>query len=180
MSGKPLSAKDRRALLDTIAAKKKQQQQHPNIFRDFEDSDDETSFTSARSRPSAALTDDSSEEENSGPRVASCRDAAPTAKLNRLRKAAAVPLPPTQQQQLQQHALPKVEADELASLLGDLSVKGKPSGGTTVAPGARAMLGLAPSHSMQPARDSLKEQGEATYQDSRCLVLGASGEFQLK
>ncbi|KAI3429485.1 hypothetical protein D9Q98_005576 [Chlorella vulgaris] len=179
MSGKPLSAKDRRALLDTIAAKKKQQQQHPNIFRDFEDSDDGTSFTSARSRPSAALTDDSSEEENSGPRVASCRDAAPAAKLNRLRKAAAVPLPPTQQQQLQQHTLPKVAADELASLLGDLSVKGKPSGGTTMAPGARAMLGLAPSHSMQPARDSLKKQVEATDQDSRCLVLGASGEFRL-
>jgi hypothetical protein len=189
-----LNKQDRQALLGHIAAKRLQKKNAGAAFRDLEDSDsEEETFVTAPSKPVMVL-EDSSEEENQAPRDGTGR--APTtggSKLNRLRKAGAVPLPAAGQQEPPQTlaASPGSESfDDIASQLGGLSIKAKPSSGgsgSSSARGAaaadvaalRARLDLSRSeHTVQALGSHVEHGAEDAATD--CLVLGGKGEFRLK
>lgn len=191
MRGSGLNKQDRQALLEQIAAKRLQQKNTSAAFRGLEDSDsEEDSFVTAPSK-AVSLLDDSSEEENQGP-----RGRAPPAggsKLNRLRKASQTPLPTAARQEQPQSGAAGPDdgaPDDLSSLLGGLSIQANPGYGRSASSSAhgaacavvgapRTRLDLAPSQhtaqavgrSGQPAADGVT---------AGCLLLGDKGEFRLK
>lgn len=178
----------RRALLDKIAAQRKNGTRHE---LEDSDSDDGPSFASGRPAKPAAVVLESSDEgsgDEERQQPAAHRTAAPAAH-RRLLKAAELPLPgahpPSQPHEQSQQASRYDDGDEdIAAALEQLTIRKapKPSGGRrtagapTAAGSRRAAAGTGRSRSASPP----PEEAAEAVGDSQCLVLGDKQEFKLK
>lgn len=181
----------RRALLDKIAAQRKNGTRHELEDSDSDDGSDGPSFASGRPAKPAAVVLESSDEgsgDDERQQPAAHRTAAPGAH-RRLLKAAELPLPgahpPSQPHEQSQQASRYDDGDEdIAAALEQLTIRKapKPSGGRrtagapTAAGSRRAAAGTGRSRSASPP----PEEAADAVGDSQCLVLGDKQEFKLK
>ena len=190
----------RRALLDKIAAQRKNGTRHELEDSDSDGSDAEGSFITARSaRPAVVLesSDEGSggEERRPAPRRAAGAGAAPGAH-RRLLKAADVPLPgaPSSQHPAEEpQRRPASQLDggdeDIAAALEQLTIRKppKPSGrsagggaGAGAGGSRRPAVGGARSRSSPPPEEEEAPAAGQAADESKCLVLGDKSEFKLK
>lgn len=176
----------RRALLDKIAAQRKNATRHELEDSDSDDGSDGPAFPAARATKPAGVVLESSDEGSGGEerrQAAPRRTAAPGAH-RRLLKAAEVPLPGAQPSP--QPASQYDGGDEdIAAALEQLTIRKppKPGGGrsvgaaSTAAGSRRPAAGVGRSRSKSPPQE---EEAAEPVDDSKCLVLGDKQEFRLK
>ncbi len=183
-----LDKASRRALLDKIAAQRKNGTRHELEDSDSDDGSDGPSYSAARPAKPAAVVLESSDEGSGGEerrQTAPRRTAVPGAH-RRLLKAAEVPLPgaelPQSQQQAQQRQ-PGSRYDggdeDIAAALEQLTIRKapKPGAGRSTGGGSTA-AGSRQARSIPPSDEETAPTGSVD--DSKCLVLGDTQDFKLK